>query len=133
MEASILSVLERAERDAEDRRRRAEAEADRLIRDARDRARGIEAAATTRAEAAVAEMRRVALDAARAEAGRLAGAGAGVWQPIRSELPDDSERFMRAVRLVIAAVLDEPDPAAEGAPSRDAAPSGTTRSEAAPC
>lgn len=117
VEASILSALERAERDAQERRLEAEAEADRLLRDARDRGHALEAAVEGRSRAAVDALRDGALAAARDEARGIDAAGASVRRPdeppatVRDRGGDD-ERFEWAVELVVAAVLGEREPTA---------------------
>ncbi len=141
MEASILSALERAERDAQDRRLEAEAEADRLLRDARERARAIEAAAGERARAAVDARRSDALAVARDEASGIDAADTGAGGPGGTTLsaPDrDDGRSARAVELVVAAVLGESDPTTGGSergePAGVAGPGRDSRGlEAVPC
>jgi vacuolar-type H+-ATPase subunit H len=119
VEASILSALERAERDAQDRRLEAEAAAARLLCDARDSARAVEAAAEERARAAVAALRDGALAAARDEARGIDAGVASVRRPdpapaAAAARHEDDERFGRAVELVVAAVLGERDPTPAG-------------------
>ena len=124
MEASILSALERAERDAQNRRLEAEAEAARLLRDARDGARAIEAAAEGRARAAVAALRDGALAAARDEARGIDAADSGARRRDASPATvgdghAGDDPFGRAVELVVAAVLGERDLSASRLPERD--------------
>jgi vacuolar-type H+-ATPase subunit H len=145
VEASILSALERAERDAQDRRLEAEAEAVRLLRVARDRARTIETGAEGRARAAVAALREDALAAARGEARGIDSANGAARLPdegpsIAGDRDEDGERFLRAVEVVVAAVLGESNPGTTARPMDRARPAGASRPglepsgiEAIPC
>jgi Vacuolar (H+)-ATPase G subunit len=137
VEASILSALERAERDAQDRRLEAEAEAARLLHVARDRARVIEADADGRARAAVAALREDALAAARDQARAIDAADGTGHRPdegpsTAGDRDEDGGRFLRAVELIVAAVLGESDPGTTARPTERGGPAGAAGPECEP-
>lgn len=106
MERPILLELERAELAARERRLAAEAEAERLVLAARAAADEIEAGTEAEIERAIEERRRALDESAAREIAETERATAALAEGRAGEV---GEHDRRAVELVVACVLAEPD------------------------
>lgn len=106
MERPILLELERAELAARERRLAAEAEAEQLLLAARGAVTAIEAGTAEMVARAIDERRRALLDAAEREVAEIE---AEIATREQSPETDTDARHRRAVALVVARVLAEPE------------------------